>query len=88
MNYEWDENKQVSNVKKHGVAFTDILSVFTDPRAVTAIDDRHDYGENRHNIIGAVCGLVFCVAFTYRNDNIRIISARLAHKKERTSYEC
>ncbi|PCI50894.1 MAG: hypothetical protein COB49_03470 [Alphaproteobacteria bacterium] len=87
MKYEWDENKQVSNIKKHGVAFTDILSVFTDPCAVTAMDDRYDYGEERHNIIGAVRGFIFCVTFTYRNKNVRIISARLAHKKERTSYE-
>jgi len=87
MSYEWNENKQASNFEKHGVTFQDVLPVFADPLAVTNLDNRQDYGENRYNIVGTVQGVVVCVTFTYRKDNVRIISARIAHKKERASYD-
>lgn len=87
MKYEWDEKKQVSNIEKHGLSFADALPVFEDPLAVTTLDERYDYGENRYNIVGVVKGFIVCVTFTYRNHNVRIISARIAHKKERASYE-
>ena len=63
-----------------------VQKVFTDPCAIERLDDREDYGENRFNIIGMVDGRLLFVAYTLRDDTIRIISARGAEPHERRRY--
>lgn len=59
---------------------------FKDPFAIEEIDDRHDYGEERWTIVGAARDRLLFVAYTMRNDNIRIISARAAEPYEQREY--
>lgn len=87
MEFEWDEAKAESNWKKHHVAFEDVLTIFLDPYRLEKIDDRFDYNEQRFILIGQVQGVVLTIVYTRRNSNLRIISARKAHKKERIAYE-
>jgi uncharacterized DUF497 family protein len=60
--------------------------VFKDPFAVEFLDDREDYGEERFVIIGMVDKHILYVAYTERNETIRIISARRATKHEQETY--
>lgn len=85
MSYEWDERKRQANVKKHGIDFTDVLELF-DGDVVLLPDERFDYGEPRFIAIGILKSLVVVVAYTERNETIRIISARKATKNEQTYY--
>jgi hypothetical protein len=81
MSYEWDEQKRLVNVKKHGIDFIDIPEVF-DGDVVIIPDERFDYGETRFLLIGILKSQVIVVAYTERGENIRIISARKATKNE------
>jgi hypothetical protein len=45
MKFEWDENKNVSNIEKHGISFEQGIFVFKDSQAILTIDNRRDYGE-------------------------------------------
>jgi uncharacterized DUF497 family protein len=84
--FEWDEAKAAANHRNHGVTFEQAQKVFTDPCAIERLDDREDYGENRFNIIGMVDGRLLFVAYTLRDDTIRIISARGAEPHEKRKY--
>jgi uncharacterized protein len=87
MNYQWDPDKAKVNVRKHGVEFADTLSAFDDPMAIT-IEDPHSEGEQRFLTIGMdVLGHIVVVAYTYRGDDIRLISARKATQREISIYE-
>ncbi len=87
MNYTWDLQKATSNLEKHGVHFADAVGVLEDEQALS-IEDLTDYGEERFVSVGTdYLGRILTVVFTYRNDEIRIISARKATKKERLAYE-
>ncbi len=86
MKFEWDENKNKSNLKKQGIDFSDAQKVFNDEDNLIAPDLRKDYGESRWKIIGKVYGVIISVIYTIRNEAIRIISARRASKKERKEY--
>ncbi|OLP60537.1 hypothetical protein BJF93_22255 [Xaviernesmea oryzae] len=84
--FEWDEAKNAKNIAKHGIGFKTASRIFDGP-ILTAVDDRFDYGEIRHNSIGAIGGVVFIVvSHTTRHGNIRIISARPAKRRERERY--
>ena len=86
MQFEWDENKNAQNLKKHGISFEEAQEIF-DGIVFTAIDERFDYGEIREISIGAIQGLVIVtVVHTERNQLIRIISARKATRQERETY--
>jgi len=86
MSYEWDPSKAIANIEKHGIDFADAVTVFDDFSAVT-IDDP-DYDEQRFITIAEdAFGRILVVAYTWRGDNIRIISARKATKRERKHYE-
>ena len=87
MNYQWDPVKAETNVKKHGVEFSDAVGVFEDPTAIT-IEDPQAEGEQRFLSMGMdVLGRIIVVAYTYRGDCVRLISARKASKKEVKVYE-
>jgi uncharacterized DUF497 family protein len=79
--------KGKANVKKHGVEFADAVGVFDDPDAIT-MEDPDSEGEQRFLSIGLdILGRIIVVAYTYRGDDARVISARKATKKEVRIYE-
>ncbi len=87
MNYQWDPAKATANLKKHGVEFADAVGVFDDPGAIT-IEEPDAEGEQRFLAIGLdVLGRLIVVAFTYRGDDLRLISARKATRREISIYE-
>ncbi len=87
MRFEWDEQKRISNIRKHGFDFRDAPKVFQLPM-LTALDEREDYGEDRWIGIGILNTRVVVVIYTERNgDTIRIISMMKATTNERIRYE-
>ena len=87
MKFEWDEEKNLKNIEKHGLSFEYASLVFNDEHRIEKYDDKHSQDENRYNVIGMVNEILF-VVITYREgDTIRIISARRANKRERGEYE-
>ena len=88
LTFEWDANKARTNQVKHGISFEEASTVFGDPRSLTIPDPVHSAVENRFVIIGASYrGKLLVVVHTERGDNIRIISARGASRRERRDYE-
>jgi uncharacterized DUF497 family protein len=88
MEFEWDPSKASANFKKHGVSFEEAKTVFDNPLAVIFDDEIHSIDEQREIIIGhSQRNRLLLIAFTERSTNIRIISARLATRKEREDYE-
>ena len=74
MDVEWDEKKRHRNIIDHGVDFKDAALIFESP-VIEAEDTRAEYGETRYRALGQVDGVCFMVAFTWRGQNRRIISA-------------
>lgn len=88
MTFEWDPRKAAGNLRKHGVAFEEAVSVFLDPAARTFLDPDHSTFEHREITIGlSTDGRVLFVAHTERSGRLRIISARRAMPRERKQYE-
>lgn len=85
---EWDEDKAHSNGRKHGVTFDEAVTVFADALAMTIHDRDHSDDEDRYVIMGeSDQQRLLVVSFTDREDAIRIISARVANRRERKKYE-
>ncbi|RXS94490.1 BrnT family toxin [Silvibacterium dinghuense] len=84
--YEWDTEKALRNLHKHGVPFPVAVEVFADPARIEMIDDSDAYGETRWLVIGWADQTVLVVVYTLRGDRWRIISARKANAHERESY--
>lgn len=84
---EWDPEKAAANLKKHGVDFADAAISLEDPQALTDADpDASD--EERYICLGSDPeGRLLVTVYTYRGDNIRIISSRSARPGERRRYE-
>lgn len=74
-NFEWDDNKNDTNCKKHGVSFYKAQEAFFDPYRIIAEDLDHSQHEKRYYCFGKVDNEVMTVRFTYRNHIIRIIGA-------------
>ncbi len=89
MEFKWDKNKAERNQKKHGIKFSDATTVFGDPLEISINDPAHSIGEYRFLSIGkSGQGQLLVVSYTEKEQNhIRIISARLATKKEQKNYE-
>lgn len=88
MKFEWDELKADANLKKHGVRFEEAKTVFDNPLAVIFDDAAHSTDEQREIIVGhSQENRLLLVSFTERSNSIRIISARLATRREREDYE-
>ncbi|MCD8335796.1 MAG: BrnT family toxin [Lachnospiraceae bacterium] len=86
--FEWDENKNQINIKKHGISFENAREIFYDDAAILFDDPEHSKDEERFLIIGNDEREKTCiVSHCYRkNDVIRIISARKATAKEKQIY--
>jgi uncharacterized DUF497 family protein len=88
LTFEWDSNKAKSNLEKHQLAFEEAATVFADTNSLTIDDPAHSVNEKRHITLGkSQSKRLLVVVHTERGDKIRIISARLASKKERQQYE-
>jgi uncharacterized protein len=87
--FEWDDDKAKTNLKKHKVGFDEASTVFADHLAKIFNDDEHSAEEVREIIVGySILNRLLLVSFTERGrDVIRIISARVATRKERKSHE-
>ena len=85
MRFVWDEKKQLSNIRKHGIDFADVPAIF-ELDTVTVIDDRFEYGEIRYQTLGLLTARVIMVVHTESETIIRIISARKANKYEEETY--
>lgn len=87
MQFEWDEAKNLNNIRKHDIDFVDVPKMFDSPMLVE-LDDRFDYDEDRWFGIGFLGNGIAVVVWTERqNDLIRIISARRANRYERQKLE-
>ena len=86
MLYEWDPNKNASNIENHGLDFQDAGIVFQNPYVIFE-DKRKEYGEARWILYGLLEDIVVNMVYTLRKDCIRIISMRKANKRERAKYE-
>ena len=87
--FDWDADKNISNIEKHGVPFKEAATVFKDTTAVVIDDIEHSQNEERFKIIGYSGNVrLLMVCHCYRNDDsvIRIISARKATKREKDEY--
>lgn len=88
MEFEWDNNKAIANLQKHGVSFAEAATVFGDPLSTTFPDPDHSINESRFITIGlSTSGKIIILSHTDREDRIRIISARKATRKEQRFYE-
>ena len=89
MTFEWDENKNKTNIIKHGIDFTEACSTFYDDEAILFDDPDHSEDEERFLLIGmSKTTRVLTVSHCYRAEGevIRIISARKATKTETDYY--
>ena len=89
MDFEWNPDKASSNKKKHGITFSEALTVFNDPLELMIADPDHSLDEFRFLSIGkSDKGKLQIVSYTEKqNDIIRIISSRKATRMERKQYE-
>ena len=84
--FEWDDEKEKINIRKHGIEFTRAIGVFFDEFRFEQFDRNHsDTEEERWKIIGMVDGILVVIC-TERGNSTRIISAREATKNERKDY--
>lgn len=86
MEFEWDEEKNKANQRKHRISFEEAAEIFCYPM-YELVDPRFDYGEERFIAIGRNNQmLILTVVYTERETRIRIISARRANKQEKQLY--
>ena len=88
MKFQWDPRKATKNVARHGISFREASTVFGDPLASTILDPDHSADEARLLTIGrSTAGQLIVVSHTDREDEVRIISARLGTRGEKKRYE-
>ena len=90
MKFEWNPDKNKSNIKKHGVDFDEAKTVFQDELALEIPDEEHSENEERWIIIGLSSKtreLMVCHCYKNSGDVIRIYSARRANRAEIALYE-
>jgi uncharacterized DUF497 family protein len=86
--FEWDDEKAELNLKKHGLAFDEILPVFDDPNMLEFYDDSHSTDmEDRMRGIGSLQGVLLLYScYTERYGRTRIYSVRKAWPREEVMY--
>ena len=90
MKFEWDNDKEQINIKKHGISFKEALQVFLDSNSIEIFDEAHsDENEERYKVIGLLSSrlIIISLIYTERREVLRIISARKANKEEKEAYE-
>jgi len=89
LRFEWDDHKARTNILKHRISFDEAATVFRDRLAYIFDDEDHSVAESREIIIGhSAAGRLLLVSFTEKTDKtVRIISARVAGRRERSDYE-
>jgi uncharacterized DUF497 family protein len=86
--FEWDPDKERLNALRHGIAFSEAVTVFEDPLSIARLDREHSESEERFRVIGrSAAGRILIVVHSERGKFIRIISARRATRREITTYE-
>ncbi len=85
MDYEWDEPKRQSNLRKHGLDFIDADLVFEAPIKVTVDTSHADDG--RYADLAEVNGRVLMLVYSLRRQTVRCISLRVASRRERKLYD-
>lgn len=88
MQFEWDDEKNTMNIKKHKISFSVAKFVFNDENRIEIFDELHSIDEDRYITIGLIdqVPLVVMVVYTERGQRIRLISARKATAEERRMY--
>ena len=86
MSYEWDPAKARANFAKHGVHFADALSALEDDFALTIKDSTSEEEERWITLGTNSLGRLVVVVYTWREDNVRLISARRATVREKAQY--
>ncbi len=84
MKFEWDNNKEANNIKKHGISFIVAAQLFFKPHYEKRSDQNN---EERYLAVGELEGRVLAVVYTRREEKYRIISARRANKHEEAAYK-
>ena len=87
--FEWDENKNAENIRKHGISFEEASTVFHDEDALESADPDHSEAEDRFLLVGMSARLrVLMVCHCHREDDgvIRIISTRKMNEQEEAAY--
>ncbi len=88
LDFDWDEDKAIANLKKHKVSFEEAKTVFADPFSITIDDPKHSVDEHRFIDIGAAAnGKILVIFYTERRKKIRLISCRKSTNAERKIYE-
>jgi uncharacterized DUF497 family protein len=88
LEFGWDPQKAAANLAKHKVSFEEAATVFGDPLGRTVADPRHSSEEERFVLLGLSRDRrLLAVMYVERGDAIRIISARLATRRERRNNE-
>ena len=88
MQFEWDDEKNKTNIRKHGIDFDTAALVFADENRLEIFDEIHSGNEDRYITIGMIneVAYIVMVVYTERENIIRLISARRATKQERSMY--
>jgi hypothetical protein len=89
LRFSWDPRKASANVRKHGVSFDEASTAFADPLSITVPDPDHSDDETRFLLVGrSLRHRILVVIHAERSESvIRLISARLASRRERRIYE-
>ena len=87
MTFEWDGEKRLANLRKHGVEFADAATAFDDDQAITVRDEDSEGEERFVTLANDALGRLLVIVFTWREERIRLISARKATRRERKHYE-
>ena len=86
MNYEWDNDKNLRNMRERGIDFA-LVEDFEWQNASIGEDTRRNYGERRFRAMGPIDGRLHVLIYTIREETLRIISLRRANKREEAIYE-
>ncbi len=87
MEFEWDDEKAASNLRKHGVSFVNAADALRSDRLVVEkLDMDGDYGEERTIAYAVLDGVILMIVYTMRGEIYRLISARRADKDEQNLY--
>ena len=88
LRFQWDPAKADANLRKHGVAFEEAITVFRNPLAAIFDDDQHSGDEAREIIVGhSQRRRLLIVIFVERGEFVRIVSARTCTRREQSDYE-